>query len=143
VRCTGITKGGSRCKLAATRSSFCYQHSPETAAERSLRASRGGRAGGNGRASRSPVGSPIGSSAGPEIEDLKARILEAADAVLAGTLERGRAAVGVQAYNALRATLELERRWRELGEVEERLRVLEERLERPSAAPSSATRRVS
>lgn len=39
----------------------------------------------------------------------------------------------MQALNALARVLELERRWRELGEVEARLDALEQRLAGPSS----------
>jgi hypothetical protein len=51
--------------------------------------------------------------------------LETVDGVLDGTVDRGRAAVAVQGYNALRAALELERRIKETEELEERLTELE------------------
>lgn len=56
MRCDGITKGGSRCKLDATYGSYCHQHAPETAEARRRAAARGGKAGGNGRAGTDLVG---------------------------------------------------------------------------------------
>ena len=46
MRCSGITRGGERCKLDATHGSYCWSHTPETAAARRHRAGKGGRAGG-------------------------------------------------------------------------------------------------
>jgi hypothetical protein len=126
-RCAGFKRDGTRCSATVTGpSDYCWHHDEAHAAERKRLASRAGR--GSGR------GGPTGSGSG-EIAGLKAQLQAIADGVLDGTLDRGRAAVAVQAYGALRATLELERRWRELGEVEERLRVLEERLQ--AVAPRS------
>jgi predicted dehydrogenase len=113
VRCNAITGGGDRCKLEATHGSYCWSHAPETAEDRSRRARRGGKAGGQGR------------PGGREIRDLKRRISEVVDAVLDGSKDRGRAAVAIQGLNALRGALELERRIKETEELEERLGALE------------------
>ncbi|MDP8973788.1 MAG: hypothetical protein M3N45_11620 [Actinomycetota bacterium] len=88
---------------------LCWVHTKENADARRRGQSRGGR----GRAGR-------------ELADLKRRILETVDGVLAGTLDRGRAAVGIQGLNALRAALELERRVKETEELESRLIELED-----------------
>ncbi len=133
-RCAGFKRDGTRCSATVTGpSDYCWHHDEAHAAERKRLASRAGR--GSGR------GGPTGSGSG-EIAGLKAQLQAIADGVLDGSVLQGRGAVGVQCLNALARVLELERRWKELGEVEARLSRLEERLERPSAA-SSATRRVS
>jgi hypothetical protein len=62
---------------------------------------------------------------GKEIRDLKRRILEVIDGVLEGSQDRGRAAVAIQGFNALRGVLELERKIRELDELEARIEALE------------------
>jgi hypothetical protein len=124
VRCGAITKGGSRCKLEATHGSYCYQHAPETAEERRRSASRGGRAGGNGR----------GGSPNRELAALKAKTAALYDEVHGGKVDAKVAAVCVQVANTQARILELERRWRELYEVEERLQALEQRLEGPRRA---------
>ena len=54
--------------------------------------------------------------------------------MLDGTVLHGQAAVAVQALNAKARVLELERRWREIGEVEEKLLELERRLKAPGRA---------
>ena len=46
--------------------------------------------------------------------------------MLDGTVDRGRAAVAVQGYNALRAALELERKIRETEELAQRIEALEQ-----------------
>ncbi len=61
-----------------------------------------------------------------EIKDLKKRIGEVVEAVLDGTQDRGRAAVAIQGFNSLRGVLELERRVRELDDLEARLAELEQ-----------------
>jgi hypothetical protein len=113
MRCAAITKGGSRCKLEATHASYCYQHSPETAQERKRRASKGGKAGGNGRTGIS------------ELAKIKADIRTVIDDVLREETERGIGAVAFQGFNALLKALETERRIREAEELEARIEALE------------------
>src|ERR671913_2289690 len=66
-------------------------------------------------------GSPAARLSSVEIRDLKKRISEVIDAVLEGSQDRGRAAVAIQGFNALRGVLELERKIRELDELEARI----------------------
>jgi hypothetical protein len=109
VTCAASKKDGSPCTLPATGpDGLCWVHDPANDSARRRGQSRGGR----GRAGR-------------EIADLKARILETVEGVLDGTVDRGRGAVAVQGYNALRAALELERKVKETEELEERLVELE------------------
>jgi uncharacterized protein DUF5763 len=113
MRCAAITKGGSRCKLEATHASYCYQHSPDTAQERKRRASKGGKAGGNGRAGIS------------ELATIKRELHAVIAGVLSGRVERGRGAVAFQGYNALLKAVETERRIRETEDLEARIEALE------------------
>jgi hypothetical protein len=62
---------------------------------------------------------------GKEIRDLKRRISEVIDDVLEGSQDRGRAAVAIQGFNALRGVLELERKIKEADELEARIAALE------------------
>ncbi len=114
ARCAGIKRDGGRCTAVVNGpNDYCYQHDPDRADERRRNASRAGR-----------------SAGGREIRDLKRRISEVIDAVLSGTQDRGRAAVAIQGLNALRGALDLERRVRELDEIEARLDALEQADER-------------
>lgn len=114
-RCSAIKASGEPCRGVPVRgSSWCPAHHPDYQARRRAGASRGGR--GSGGASS-------------ELAALKRQLQEIADGVLKGTTAQGRAAVGVQALNCKLRALEVERRWRELGEVEERLANLEKRLD--------------
>lgn len=122
MRCAAITRAGRRCKLEATVGSYCYSHSPETADQRHRAARRGGKAGGNGR------------GGGREVQDLKQRISNVIDAVLDGSQDRGRGAVAIQGFNSLRGVLELERKVKEVEELESRLQRLEQ------ASESGATK---
>ena len=99
------------------RSQWCFNHSPDHSDERRRNASMGGRAGGRGRP-----------GAGEEVLWLRQTLKQVVEEVLAGNMDRSRAAVAVQALNALRGLLETEHRIKEAQEFEERIAVLEERL---------------
>ena len=112
TRCTGITKGGTRCTLTATDGPYCYQHSPAFAEERKRSARRGGRAGGNGR--RGGVA---------EVEDIKREIHRVIDGVADGTVTTG--AVLFMGFNTLLRAVEVGRKIREQDEIISRLDALE------------------
>jgi len=114
VRCTAITKGGSRCSHTATADTFCHLHHPDRAEQRRRDASRGGKAGGNGRSS----GLSETAEAKRWIKGLVARLLK-------GEVERGVAATAFMGLGTLARYIELERRIREQDEIEERLAALE------------------
>ena len=108
-RCPAVKRDGSQCTtIVKPPQTHCYQHDPERAEVRKRNASRAGRSGSR------------------EIKDLKRRIFEVIDTVLGGSQDRGRAAVAIQGFNALRSVLELERKIREAEELESRLEALEE-----------------
>lgn len=105
--CSGIKRDGSRCTATVEPpQEYCWWHDPANSDKRRQAASKGG--------------------GGKEIRDLKRRISEVIDDVLEGSQERGRAAVAIQGFNALRSTLELERKVRELDELEARIEALEQ-----------------
>jgi hypothetical protein len=118
VRCAGITKGGTRCRLDATHGSYCYQHSPETVEARKRNASRGGKAGGNGRTS--------GLS---EIAEAKRWTKGLVTKLLAGDVPRDIATAAFMGLNTLARYIEVERKHRELEEVVERLEQIEDAIE--------------
>lgn len=108
--CAGIKRSGGRCTATVgPGESYCYHHDPERAEERKRAASRAGK-----------------SAGGREVRDLKRRISEVVEAVLEGSQDRGRAAVAIQGFNALKGVLELERKVREVDELEARLEALEQ-----------------
>ncbi len=108
-QCQGIKRDGGRCTARVPPGvQWCFNHDPARAQERRRNASRAGR-----------------SVGGREVRDLKRRILQVIDDVLEGSLERGRAAVAIQGFNALRGALELERKIREQEELEARIEALE------------------
>ena len=109
-RCRATKATGEACKAPATGShGYCWAHDPANSDKRRRMASHAARA----RLNR-------------EIKDLKKRIGEVVEAVLDGTQDRGRAAVAIQGFNSLRGVLELERRVRELDDLEARLAELEQ-----------------
>lgn len=107
--CSGIKRNGGRCTATVKPGdSYCYHHDPERSEQRKRAASRAGR-----------------SSGGRDVGNLKRRISELIDDVLEGKTDRGRAAVAMQGFNALRGALELERKVKETDELEARIEELE------------------
>ncbi len=116
--CVATKADGTKCEARAMKGSQrCFNHSPDYSEERRRNASKGGRAGGRGRP-----------GAGDEISWLRRTLKNVVEGVLMGDMDRSRAAVAVQALNALRGLLETEHRIKEAQEFEERIAVLEERL---------------
>jgi hypothetical protein len=114
ARCLGIKRDGGRCTVAvAAGVNWCFNHDPARAEERRRNASRAGK-----------------SAGGREIRDLKRRISEVIDGVLEGGQDRGRAAVAIQGFNALRGVLDLELKVKEQAELIERLEALEAQAQR-------------
>jgi hypothetical protein len=108
--CSGIKRDGSRCTATVEPpQEYCWWHNPANADKRRRAASKGGKGGG-----------------GKEIRDLKKRISLVIEAVLEGSQDRGRAAVAIQGFNALKGVLELERRVKEQEEILERIQALEQ-----------------
>jgi len=120
VRCTAITKGGSRCSHTATADTFCHLHHPDRAEQRRRDASRGGKAGGNGR-----------SSGLSEIGEAKKWIKGLVAQLLQGTVERDVATAAFQGINVLARYIELENKLKLTEEIEQRLEALEA-LEQPN-----------
>ncbi len=110
-RCSGIKRDGGRC-AAIVNGSYCYQHDPARADERSRNASKAARS----RPSR-------------ELANIKARLADLADDVLEGRQDRADAAVAGQLFNTYLRAVAVELRAREQLELIERLEMLEETLE--------------
>ncbi len=111
-RCSGVKRDGGRC-AAIVNGSYCYQHDPARADERSRNASKAARS----RPSR-------------ELANIKARLADLADDVLEGRQDRADAAVAGQLFNTYLRAVAVELRAREQLELIERLEALEEQLER-------------
>src|ERR671916_3254750 len=115
--CAAIKPDGARCKARAMRSSeWCFNHNPDYSDQRRRNASKGGQRGGRGRSAR----------AGAEgLKDIKDLLKSLTDDVLSGEVERATAIAANQLLNSALRAIELERRWKELSEIEERLSALE------------------
>ena len=87
-------------------------HSPDHAEERRRHGARGGKRGGRGR--------PLA-----ELANLKTRLSDLADDVLAGRVDRGNAAVAGQILNTVIRAVGVELKAREQTELIERLEALE------------------
>ena len=115
--CSAIAASGERCKgVAIDGSGLCYAHHPDHAGARRRAARKGGKRGGRGR----PVA---------ELGELKRRFEELAEDVLAGTVDRGDAAVVGQLLNGAVRAVSVGLKAREQQELEERLEQLETLLE--------------
>ena len=113
-RCRAIKSNGERCKATvAPGVEYCWAHDPVNARERQRIASRAGRS----RPNR-------------EIGEIKQRIREVIEDVRVGDLNRSIGAVVFQGYNTLLRAVEIERKVRELDEQEERIAMMERRLQR-------------
>jgi hypothetical protein len=117
ARCAGIRADGGRCGAQAMRNSqWCLGHDPNQADARRRRASKGDKRGGRGRPAL-------------ELANVKGQLQDLADMVLTGDVERSDASVVGQLLNIKLRALETERRWKEVGELEERMVALEATLE--------------
>ncbi len=106
-RCSGITRSGTRCERSVEGpNGMCWLHDPTRSEERRRAASRAGKA----KPSR-------------EIADIKARLSDLADDVLAGEVDKGVAAVASQILNvylrAITVELDVQERQELIREVEE------------------------
>ncbi len=98
-RCRATKRNGEPCGGTATGPhALCWAHAPENSEQRRRGAQRGGRAKANG-----------------EIRDLKKQLEDLARDVLAGTVERGNAAVVTQIIGTRIRLREQERREEEVG----------------------------
>jgi hypothetical protein len=112
-RCAGIRADGGRCKAEAMpEAEWCWNHHPDHEEARRRRASKGGKRGGRGRPQS-------------ELADIKARLSDLADEVLAGEVDKGVAAVASQVLNVYLRAVTVELKVREELELIERLEALE------------------
>ena len=109
-RCGANKPDGSPCeRIVGASQSYCYAHDPSNADERSRDAARAGRSTPNG-----------------ELKEVKGLLKKLTQQVLSGELGTSPAAVVNQLLNTRLRALELERKWREIHELEERLSAVEE-----------------
>jgi alkylhydroperoxidase family enzyme len=103
---------------------YCYAHHPDTKEERKEYGSKGGKRGGRGR--QSPVTA--------ELTRLQKKFEDLAAEVESGALDRGAAAVVCQLLNGARACVSTILKAKELEEIEQRIRELEQRYEERGAS---------
>ena len=116
--CSGIKADGVRYGAQAIRtSSWCFNHHPDYEEQRRRRASRGGKRGGRGR--------PMA-----ELHSIRDRLSTLIEDVLEGRVNKSDAAVVGQLYNTLIRAVSTEMKVREQEELEARLDVLEDALEK-------------
>ena len=114
-RCRATKGDDTPCaKTAQPGKDVCRSHDPDYAEERKRNASAGGKA-------VMSLVSEKASAQRREIAELKDKLRELAEGVLAGEVAPQPATVAVQAYNALLRAVDLDRRVRELDEVVERM----------------------
>jgi hypothetical protein len=114
TQCTFIKPGGERCKGVPVRgSTLCAAHHPDYRERRRAGARRGGKARGAG-----------------ELIEIKSEIRNVIEAVQEMKLNRGVGAVVFQGFNTLLRAVEVERKVREVDELEERIVAMERRLHR-------------
>ena len=113
-RCTTIKASGERCKgRAIGGSEWCWTHNPAHADERRRHGARGGKRGGRGR--------PLA-----ELADVKRKLRELAEDVIAGRTDRGDAAVAGQLLGTYIRAVSVEVKLKEVLELEARIEALEQ-----------------
>jgi hypothetical protein len=111
AKCSGITQAGTACRgIPIGDSQWCYAHHPDHQEERRRHGARGGKRAGRGRPTS-------------ELANIKGRLSDLADDVLAEHVDRGVAAVASQVLNVYLRAVSVELRVREVEtlarEVEE------------------------
>jgi predicted RNA-binding Zn ribbon-like protein len=117
IRCLGTKRDNSPCTVSVEPpQTYCWWHDPANADARKQAAARGGKRAGRGRPQA-------------ELSDIKRRLSDLADDVLAGEVDKGVAAVASQILNVYLRAVSVELSVREQLELVERLEALEEATE--------------
>lgn len=113
ARCAGTKRDGGRCTATVEPpNEYCWWHDPANADQRKRAAAKGGK-----------------SKPNKELQDIKARLRELAEDVLAGNVDRANAAVAGQLLNTVIRAVGVELKVREQLDLIERLEELESLLE--------------
>jgi hypothetical protein len=108
-KCGAIKANGERCgRIVGASQVYCYAHDPLNADKRKRDAAKAGR-----------------SAPNAELREMKASLKELTERVLRGGVETGPAAIANQLMNTRLRIIELERRWKETAELEDRMGALE------------------
>jgi hypothetical protein len=117
-RCLGTKRDNSPCTVTVEPpTTYCWWHDPANAEKRKQAAARGGKRAGRGRPQA-------------ELANIKQRLSDLADDVLAGRVAKGTGAVVSQVLNVYLRAVSVELKAREQLELIERLEALEATLER-------------
>jgi hypothetical protein len=109
-KCGAIKANGERCgRIVGASQVYCYAHDPVHADKRKRDAAKA-----------------VRSTPNVELKEIKASIKELTERVLTGGVETGPAAIVNQLMNTHLRIIELERRWKETGELEGRIEALED-----------------
>jgi hypothetical protein len=122
VRCSGVTRSGTRCERSADGpNGLCWAHDPAHADKRRRLASKAGKA-----------------KPDRELAGIKERLSDLADNVLEEKVDKGVAAVASQVLNVCLRAISMEMKLREVEELERRMDEIEAmiaaRKERPWGA---------
>lgn len=110
ARCAGSKPNGTPCeRIVRASQTYCYSHDPNRKEERKSNASRAGR-----------------SKPSKELSEVKGRLRELAEDVLAGRVNRGDAAVAGQLFGTFIRAATAELKAKEVLELEERITQLEQ-----------------
>jgi hypothetical protein len=121
TKCAFNKRGGDPCEGRAIGSyGGCYAHDPDFELDRLRNAKKGGKQGGRGRTNPTTV----------DLKRLQRRFEDLAEGVLAGSVDRARAAIACQLLNGARSAVAASIRAREVEDFEERLQALESSRER-------------
>ena len=116
-RCAGTKPDGSPCeRIVGASQSYCYAHDPSNAEKRRRDAVKAGR-----------------STPSSELKEVKGLLKRLTQQVLSGELGTSPAAVVNQLVNTRLRAIELERKWKEIEELEARLEAVEGVLQRRNA----------
>jgi hypothetical protein len=108
-RCAASKPDGSPCeRIVGVSQSYCYAHDPANADKRRRDAARAGRSTPNG-----------------ELKEVKGLLKKLTQQVLSGELQTSSAAVANQLVNTRLRAIELERKWKEIDQLEGRLEAVE------------------
>ena len=116
-RCAATKPDDSPCeRIVGASQTYCYAHNPSNAERRRRDAARAGR-----------------SAPNAELREVKGLLKRLTQQVLSGELGTSSAAVANQLANTRLRAIELERRWKEIEDLEARLEAVEGVLQRRSA----------
>ena len=114
ARCAGNKPTGEDCeRIVGVSQQFCYAHDPSRSEQRRKAASKAGK-----------------TRTGGELPEVKNKLRQLADDVLAGRVSKGEGSVAAQILGVYLRACETELKIREQTELEQRLAALEELQER-------------